>query len=113
MVTKVKSGNGQNMVAHVDQKYQLINLLVVTMSLANLTAHWRILLLILHIPIIAPYESALWPLKALATPFQGIFILLISLVQCGAIDVHGNFDGATDDYDDPAPILSGYGESAM
>ena len=51
--------------------------------------------------------------KALATPLQGIFILLISLVQCPAIDVHGNFNGATDGSDDPAPILSGYGESAM
>ena len=51
--------------------------------------------------------------KALATPLQGIFILLISLVQCPAIDVHGNFNGAIDGFDDPAPILSGYGESAM
>ena len=40
-------------------------------------------------------------------------ILLILLVQCGAIDVHGNFDGATDGSDDLTPILSGYGESAM
>ena len=51
--------------------------------------------------------------KALATPLLGIFILLISLVQCPAIDVHGNFNGAIDGFDDPAPILSGYGESAM
>ena len=51
--------------------------------------------------------------KALATPLLGIFILLISLVQCPAIDVHGNFDGTTNGPDDPAPILSGYGESAM
>ena len=51
--------------------------------------------------------------KALATPLQGIFVLLISLVQCAAIDVHGNFDCAINGSDDPAPILSGYGESAM
>ena len=51
--------------------------------------------------------------KALATPLQDILILLISLVQCAAINFHGNFDGATNGSDDPAPILSGYGESAM
>ena len=51
--------------------------------------------------------------KALATPLLGMFILRILLVQCPAIDVHGNFNGATDGSDDPAPILSGYGESAM
>ena len=49
--------------------------------------------------------------KALATPLLGIFILLISLLQCFAIGVHGNLDGAIDSSDGPAPIFSGYGES--
>ena len=42
-----------------------------------------------------------------------MFILLMSLVQCAAIDLHGNFDGAIDGSDDLGPILSGYDESAI
>ena len=112
MVTKVKSGNGQNMVARGDQKYELVKLSVVTMSLAKLTVHWRIALLILHI-ICVPDYSALWTLKALETSLQGMFTLLILLVQCDAINVHGNFNGVTGGSDDPAPILSGNGEFTM
>ena len=65
------------------------------------------------VPILVVMVNLQCEPQALATPLQGIFILLISLVQCGAIDVHGNFDEGTDGSDDPAPILSGYGESAM
>ena len=51
--------------------------------------------------------------KALAKALQDIFVLLILLVQCGAINIYCKIDGATDGSDDPAPILSGYGESVM
>ena len=47
--------------------------------------------------------------EALATPLQGIFILLTILVQCVAIDIHGKFEGAIDSSDGHAAFLGSIG----
>ena len=49
-------------------------------------------------------------IKALATPLQDIFDLLILLIQS---IFHGKFDGAIDIPDGPAAFLGGIGESAF
>ena len=51
--------------------------------------------------------------KALETPFQGIFILLVILVQCSSIDIHVNFDVAIHNLNGPTVFLGGIGESAL